>query len=72
MDKPRAIEKLPEENIRKAKRGNKALNAISLEAEVLAKASEGYGSLDEETLIIRYAAMRIARMYVGHPDYVVT
>ena len=35
---------------------NKTLKAISLETEVLAKASEGYGSLDEEALALRYAA----------------
>ena len=51
---------------------NKALNAISLETKVLAKSSEGYGSLDEEALVVRYAAMRIARIYVRHLSYVVT
>ena len=69
---PDAIEKLPKGKIRKPTQDNKALKAISLESEVLAKASEGYGSLDEETPGVRYAAIRIARIYMRNPGEVVT
>ena len=51
---------------------NKALKAISLETEVLAKASEGYGSLDEEALALRYAAIRIASILVRQQGRIVT
>ncbi len=38
--------------------------AISWETEVISKACEGYGSLDEEPYVIRCAAIRIARIYM--------
>ena len=45
------------------KKSTQALKAISWESEVLTKASMGYGSLDEEDRVIRYAAMRIACVF---------
>ena len=41
-------------------------NATSLETDVLSKASIGYGSLDDEALMVRYAAMRVVRIYLKH------
>ena len=43
-----------------------ALKAISWESEVIAKASEGYGSLDQEPAALRYAALHIAGIYMRH------
>ena len=42
------------------------LNAISLETDVLSKATEGYGSLDDEAIVIRYAATHVVRIYLRH------
>ena len=46
---------------------SQVLRAKSWESEVLAKASRGYGSLDEEDLVIRYAAMRLGRIFFRNP-----
>ena len=64
MDKPDDFEKLLEGMVRKPTQDMKAISAITLESEVLAKASEGYGSLDEETPGVRYAAMYVTRIYL--------
>ena len=45
-----------------------ALKAISWESEVLAKASEGYGSLDQEPAALRYAAKHVVQIYLQLPE----
>ena len=64
MDERDVYEKLSEGKIGKPAQDIKVISAITLESEVLAKASEGYGSLDEETPGVRYAAMHVTRIYM--------